>query len=163
MNEAIAWLIVPLLAALGSSAICYLLMQSRMEVAVLKERESLATERAALQEQRSALQTQRVAIEERWRECEQEARRFAAAAMMREMQGVPLQRGHGPASPALAELPAASVVDVIPVESALPRLSIFQAPEERMLQAPAAAKFAVTKALTPPPMVMTAKAGGGQI
>ena len=45
--DALLWIMLPLLVAGGSALLSYYIMQSRLEVAVAKEREVLAEARAA--------------------------------------------------------------------------------------------------------------------
>lgn len=47
--DAILWIVLPVLVAAGSAILSFYIMQSRMEVAVAKERESLAEANAKIQ------------------------------------------------------------------------------------------------------------------
>src|SRR5688572_32883876 len=47
--DAILWILLPMLVAGGSAVLSYYVMQSRMEVAIAKERESLAQANARIQ------------------------------------------------------------------------------------------------------------------
>jgi hypothetical protein len=62
--EALLWLFLPLLVAGGSSLLSYYIMQARMEVAVAKERETLAEARAIINAQKSTLEDRIKATEE---------------------------------------------------------------------------------------------------
>lgn len=68
--DAFLWILLPLLIAVGSALLAFSIMQSRMEVAVAKERESLA-------EARSTIQTHKITLEERLKSTEEATRRKA--------------------------------------------------------------------------------------
>lgn len=54
--DAIIWILLPGFTAVGSGLLVWFIMQSRMEVAVAKEREALAEARGALAAQRRAME-----------------------------------------------------------------------------------------------------------
>ena len=56
--DALLWLFLPILVAGGSALLSYCVMQAKMEVALSKERESLA-------EARATITSQKVTMEER--------------------------------------------------------------------------------------------------
>lgn len=62
--DAFLWLLLPVLVAAGSAILSYYLMQARMEVALAKEREVLATAQAQLKAQEDGLQDKVRAAEE---------------------------------------------------------------------------------------------------
>lgn len=68
--DAMLWLLLPLFVAAGSALMAYFLMQSKLEVAVAKERESLA-------EARALINTNQKTLEETVRATEEAARRKA--------------------------------------------------------------------------------------
>lgn len=68
--DAMVWLLLPLFVAAGSALMAYFLMQSKLEVAVAKERETLA-------EARALISTNQKTLEETIRATEEAARRKA--------------------------------------------------------------------------------------
>src|SRR5579862_7039359 len=77
--EALLWMFLPLLVAGGSALLSYYIMQARMEVAVAKERESLA-------EARATISSQKVIMEERIRATEEAAKRAALDEFMQDFR-----------------------------------------------------------------------------
>jgi hypothetical protein len=77
--DALLWILLPVFIAGGSALLAYFVMQSRMEVAVAKEREVLAEARAETRLQKSTM-------EERVKATEQEARRKALDEFMQEFR-----------------------------------------------------------------------------
>lgn len=77
--EAILWLVLPLLVAGGSSLLSFYIMQARMEVAIAKERESLA-------EARAIINTHKSTMEERIKATEEATRRAALDELMQEFR-----------------------------------------------------------------------------
>jgi hypothetical protein len=77
--DALLWILLPVFVAGGSAMLAYYIMQSRMEVAVAKEREHLA-------EARAEIRTQKNTMEERVKATEQEARRKALDDFMQEFR-----------------------------------------------------------------------------
>jgi len=68
--DALLWLFLPLFVAGGSALLSFYIMQAKMEVAVSKERESLA-------EARATITSQKVTMEERIRATEESVKRAA--------------------------------------------------------------------------------------
>jgi hypothetical protein len=68
--DAMLWLLLPLFVAAGSALMAYFLMQSKLEVAVAKERETLA-------EARAVISTHQKTMEETIRATEESSRRLA--------------------------------------------------------------------------------------
>jgi hypothetical protein len=68
--DALLWLLLPLFVAAGSALMAYFIMQSKLEVAVSKERETLA-------EARAVISTHKQSLEESLRATEESARRKA--------------------------------------------------------------------------------------
>jgi hypothetical protein len=77
--DAFLWILLPVFIAAGSALLAYFVMQSRMEVAIAKEREVLAEARAETRLQKNTM-------EERVRATEQEARRKALDEFMQEFR-----------------------------------------------------------------------------
>jgi hypothetical protein len=77
--DALLWILLPVFIAAGSAMLAYFVMQSRMEVAIAKEREVLAEARAETRLQKSTM-------EERVKATEQEARRKALDEFMQEFR-----------------------------------------------------------------------------
>jgi hypothetical protein len=73
------WILLPVFIAAGSAMLAYFVMQSRMEVAISKEREVLAEARAETRVQKNTM-------EERVKATEQEARRKALDEFMQEFR-----------------------------------------------------------------------------
>jgi hypothetical protein len=76
---AVVWLFLPVLVAGGSALLSFYIMQARMEVALAKERESLA-------EARAIINSQRATMEERIRATEEATRRAALDELMRDLR-----------------------------------------------------------------------------
>ncbi len=68
--DALLWLFLPVFVAGGSALLSFYIMQAKMEVAVSKERESLA-------EARATISSQKVTMEERIRATEESVKRAA--------------------------------------------------------------------------------------
>lgn len=77
--QALVWLFLPLLVAAGSAMLAYALTHARMEVALAKERESLA-------ETRATLQSHKVTMDERIKATEEATRRATLEEVMREIR-----------------------------------------------------------------------------
>jgi len=77
--DSMLWVLLPVFIAVGSSLLCYSIMQARLEVAVAKEREFLA-------EARADVRTQKSTMEERVKATEQEARRRALDDFMQDFR-----------------------------------------------------------------------------
>jgi hypothetical protein len=77
--DALLWIFLPVFVAAGSALLAFYIMQARLEVAVAKERESLA-------EARAVINTHKVTIEERVRATEEAAKRKAMDEFMQEFR-----------------------------------------------------------------------------
>lgn len=77
--DGVIWLMLPLFVAAGSAMLCFFIMQSRMDVALAKEREALA-------EAHAKLRAQQVTLEERVRAAEESTRRKALEEFMTEFR-----------------------------------------------------------------------------
>jgi hypothetical protein len=77
--EAFLWMFLPVFVAGGSALLCYFVMQSRMEVAVAKERETLA-------EARAMLSSHKVTVEERVKATEEACKRQALDDFMQDIR-----------------------------------------------------------------------------
>ncbi len=77
--QALLWMFLPLIVASGSAVLAYYIMQARMEVALAKERESLA-------EARALIQTHKVTMEERIKATEEATRRATMEELMQEIR-----------------------------------------------------------------------------
>jgi hypothetical protein len=77
--DALLWVLLPLFIAAGSALLSFYIMQARMEVAIAKERETLA-------ETRAEVRTQKNTMEERVKATEQEARRRALDDFMQDFR-----------------------------------------------------------------------------
>jgi len=77
--EALFSLFLPLLVAAGSAFLCIHFMQARMEVALAKERESLA-------EARATINAQKITLEERVKATEESTKRLAMDEFMRDFR-----------------------------------------------------------------------------
>ncbi len=62
--DALLWILLPVLVAAGTAMLCFSIMKSRMEVAVAKERESLAAARSQIQAHEQSLSDKIRAAEE---------------------------------------------------------------------------------------------------
>ncbi len=77
--EAFLWLFLPVFVAGGSALLSYYIMQARMEVALAKERESLA-------EARATIVSHKITLEERVRATEESAKRKALDDFMQDIR-----------------------------------------------------------------------------
>jgi hypothetical protein len=78
-SDALIWVLLPVFVAVGSALLCYAIMQARVEVAIARERESLA-------EVRASTNSNQVSIEDRMRAVEAETRRKALNEFMQEFR-----------------------------------------------------------------------------
>jgi len=77
--DALLWLFLPILVAGGSALLSYCVMQAKMEVALSKERESLA-------EARATITSQKVTMEERVRATEESVKRAALDEFLKDFR-----------------------------------------------------------------------------
>jgi hypothetical protein len=77
--DAFLWLFLPLFVAGGSALLAYYIMQARMEVALAKERETLA-------EARAAIVSHKITLEERLRATEESSKRKALDDFMQDIR-----------------------------------------------------------------------------
>src|SRR5580698_4650318 len=77
--DAFLWLFLPVFVAGGSSLLSYYIMQAKMEVALAKERESLA-------EARATITSQKVTMEERIKATEEATKRLAMDEFMHDFR-----------------------------------------------------------------------------
>src|SRR5690242_3299997 len=77
--EPLLWLFLPVFVAGGSALLSFYIMQARMEVALAKERESLA-------EARAIIGTQKVTLEERVKAVEESTKRAALDDFMQDFR-----------------------------------------------------------------------------
>jgi hypothetical protein len=77
--DALLWILLPVFIAAGSALLSYFVMQSRMDVAIAREREVLAEARAETRLQKNTM-------EERVKATEQEARRKALDDFMQDFR-----------------------------------------------------------------------------
>lgn len=77
--QAFLWLFLPLIVAGGSAMLAYYIVQARMEVALAKERETLA-------EARAIIESNKVTMEERIKATEEAARRAALDELMQDIR-----------------------------------------------------------------------------
>ena len=77
--DAVIWMFLPLFVASGSALLCYFIMQSRMDVAIAKERE-------ALTEAHAKLRAQQTHLEERVKSAQEEVRRQALEEFLQEFR-----------------------------------------------------------------------------
>lgn len=77
--EAFLWMFLPVFVAGGSSLLSFYIMQARMEVALAKERESLA-------EARATITSQKVTMEERIKATEEATKRQAMDEFMQDFR-----------------------------------------------------------------------------
>jgi hypothetical protein len=177
--EAFLWLVLPIFVAGGSALLSYFVMQAKMEVALAKERESLAEARATITSQKVTMEerikatqeaTKRVAMDEfmldfrvEERSYVRESRSLNASKKSMVMQerlffrNIPLSNWveHEMVveeGSDLQQLPSASVFSTSSLASGEPRL-----PVSKMLSDVTAVKPAAPK---PPPLV-AAHAGFG--
>jgi hypothetical protein len=77
--EAFLWMFLPVFVAGGSALLSFYIMQARMEVALAKERESLA-------EARATITSQKVTMEERIKATEEATKRIAMDEFMQDFR-----------------------------------------------------------------------------
>lgn len=77
--DAFIWVLLPVFVAAGSALLSYYIMQARMEVAIAKERESLA-------EANALINSNKMTLEERIRAAEEATRRKALDDFMQEFR-----------------------------------------------------------------------------
>ena len=77
--EAFLWMFLPVFVAAGSALLSFCIMQAKMEVALAKERESLA-------EARSTITSQKVTLEERIRATEESTKRRSLDEFMQDFR-----------------------------------------------------------------------------
>jgi len=77
--DALLWLFLPVFVAGGSALLSYYIMQAKMEVALAKERESLA-------EARATITSQKVTMEERIKATEESTKRLAMDDFMHDFR-----------------------------------------------------------------------------
>jgi hypothetical protein len=77
--DAFLWMFLPVFVAGGSALLSFYIMQARMEVALAKERESLA-------EARATISSQKVTLEERIKATEESTRRHALDEFMQDFR-----------------------------------------------------------------------------
>jgi hypothetical protein len=77
--DAFLWMFLPVFVAGGSALLSFYIMQAKMEVALAKERESLA-------EARATITTQKVTMEERIKATEEATKRHALDEFMQEFR-----------------------------------------------------------------------------
>src|SRR5580704_4051102 len=77
--EAFLWMFLPVFVAGGSSLLSYYIMQARMEVALARERETLA-------EARATITSQKITMEERIKATEEAAKRRSLDEFMQEFR-----------------------------------------------------------------------------
>ena len=77
--EAFLWMFLPVFVAGGSSLLSFYIMQARMEVALAKERESLA-------EARAVINSQKITMEERIKATEEATKRLAMDEFMHDFR-----------------------------------------------------------------------------
>jgi len=77
--DALLWMFLPVFVAAGSALLSFYIMQARMEVALAKERESLA-------EARALINTHKVTADERVKATEEAARRKALDEFMQDFR-----------------------------------------------------------------------------
>jgi hypothetical protein len=77
--DALIWVLLPVFVAAGSALLSYSIMQARMEVAIARERATIA-------EAHASINTYRITMEERIRAAEEETRRKALNEFMQEFR-----------------------------------------------------------------------------
>src|SRR6202167_1357536 len=77
--EAFLWMFLPVFVAGGSALLSFYIMQARMEVALARERESLA-------EARATISSQKVTLEERIKATEESTKRHALDEFMQDFR-----------------------------------------------------------------------------
>jgi len=78
-TEAYLWMFLPLFVAAGSALLSFYIMQARMEVAIAKERETIA-------EARAIISSQKVTMEEKVKATEASSRRAALDEFMQDFR-----------------------------------------------------------------------------
>jgi hypothetical protein len=77
--DAFLWMFLPVFVAGGSALLSFYIMQARMEVAIAKERESLA-------EARATISSQKITLEERIKSTEESTKRHALDEFMQDFR-----------------------------------------------------------------------------
>jgi len=77
--DAFLWLFLPVFVAAGSALLSFYIMQAKMEVALAKERESLA-------EARATISSQKITMEERLKATEESTKRIALDEFMQDFR-----------------------------------------------------------------------------
>ena len=77
--EALLWMILPVFVAGGSALLSYYVMQAKMEIALARERESLA-------EARATISSQKITMEERIKATEESTKRVAMDEFMQDFR-----------------------------------------------------------------------------
>jgi len=77
--DAVIWMSLPLFVAAGSALLCYFIMQSKMDVALSKERE-------ALTEAHAKLRAQQTHLEEKVKAAQEEVKRQALEEFLQEFR-----------------------------------------------------------------------------
>ncbi len=77
--DAMLWMLLPVVVAAGSALLSFFIMQARMDVAIAKERESLA-------EARAAINTHKITLEERLKATEETTRRKSLDEFMQDFR-----------------------------------------------------------------------------
>src|SRR6266496_405779 len=77
--DAFLWIILPVLIAAGSALLAFSIMQARMEVAISRERETLA-------EAKATIHSQNITLEERLKATEESTRRKAMDEFMQDIR-----------------------------------------------------------------------------
>ncbi len=77
--DALIWMSLPMFVAAGSALLCYFIMQSKMDVAIAKERELLT-------EAHAKLRAQQTHVDERVKAAQEEVRRQALEEFLQEFR-----------------------------------------------------------------------------
>jgi len=77
--DGILWILLPVFVAVGSALLSFYIMEARMEVAIARERESLA-------EARATIHSQKITLEERIKATEEATKRMAMDEFMQEFR-----------------------------------------------------------------------------
>jgi hypothetical protein len=77
--DAFLWMFLPVFVAAGSALLSFYIMQARMEVAIARERETLA-------EARATINSQKVTMEERIKATEETTKRLALDELMQDIR-----------------------------------------------------------------------------
>ncbi len=78
-TEAFLWMFLPVFVAAGSALLSFYIMQARMEVAISKERETLA-------EARATINSQKITMDERIKATEEATKRIAMDEFMQDIR-----------------------------------------------------------------------------